>query len=83
MDTERLGRLILGTVLSAGFVVIADQTASAISCSATCGNGAIITCECTDGSCEAWQSAWFACGGHAGCDYNCAIGGSGRLCCSS
>lgn len=46
-----------------------------------------LTCGGSGCTCEAWDSAWIACGGlsscnSSGCDWDCGEGGEGRSCCT-
>jgi hypothetical protein len=70
------GAFLTAVVMAIGFNV----AMSAATCSTECTCGTLF-CGGSGCSCEAWDDAWFACGGGPGCDYDCGEG-EVRVCCN-
>lgn len=87
LPTRQVATLVLSCALALGAAFVTEVETKALfdTCQKECLCG---TLECppdgvgpTGCTCTTWNSAWFACGGSAGCEFQCGGGSEGTLCC--
>jgi hypothetical protein len=80
---KRLLNLGFGVVVATALVAWAEVGLNASVCAVQCSCREL-SCGGDECECSAWESAWFACWGGAGCEQTCGapFPSTNRVCCS-